>query len=60
MNIVWQEKFVGLNFRYQTLEAYFCGLIFVVCPVHVIIVAYCPRLAATIRMSRFLWVNFSF
>ncbi len=33
--------FVGLNFHYQSLKAYFCGLIFVVCPEHVIIVAYC-------------------
>ncbi len=29
--------FVGLNFRYQALKAYFCV---VVCPEHVIIVAY--------------------
>ncbi len=32
---------IAENFRYQTLKAYFCGLIFVVCPEHVIIVAYC-------------------
>ncbi len=34
------ETFVVLNFRYQALKAYFRGLIFVVCPEHVIIVAY--------------------
>ncbi len=27
---------VGLNFRYKALEAYFRGLIFIVCPEHVI------------------------
>ncbi len=49
------------------MKAYFCGLIFVVCPEHVIIVAYylrllfkCPDFRVTIRMSRFSWVNFPF
>ncbi len=31
----------SFNFRYQALKAYVRGLIFVVCPEHVIIVAYC-------------------
>ncbi len=38
------EIFVRLNVRYQALKAYFRGLIFVVYPEHVIIVAYYPRL----------------
>ncbi len=34
------EIFVGLNFRYQAMKAYFRGLIFVLCPEHIIIVAF--------------------
>ncbi len=34
-------NFVVLNFRYRALKAYFHGLIFVVCPEHVIKVACC-------------------
>ncbi len=40
-NTVEWEIFVGLHFHYQALNAYFRGLIFVVCLEHVIIVAYC-------------------
>ncbi len=32
---------IAETFRYQALKAYFCGLIFIVCPEHVIVVAYC-------------------
>ncbi len=37
--------FVGLNFCYQALKAYFHGIIFVVCPEHAIIVTHSPGLA---------------
>ncbi len=52
---IW-EIFVGLNFRYQALKACFRGLIYAVCPEHIIIVAYLS--AATIRMSTFSLVDF--
>ncbi len=51
-------NFVGLNFRYQVLKAYFRGLIFVVCPEHIIVVAYCPRLlfkCLDFRGEFFVW-----
>ncbi len=37
------ESFVGLKFRYEALKAYFRSLIFVVCPEHIITVAYYLR-----------------
>ncbi len=40
INTLW-KIFVELNFCYQALKAYICGLTFVVYPEHVIIVAYC-------------------
>ncbi len=45
------------NFRYQALKVYFRGIIFVVCPEHVIIVAYCPRLLFKCTDS---WLIFHF
>ncbi len=51
-------SFVGLNFRYQALNAYFRGLIFIVYPEHVIIVAYYPRLYSNV--TNFRGVDFPF
>ncbi len=44
------RNFRWVKFCYQALKAYFRGLIFVVCPEHVIIVLS--------LLSRFSWVNF--